>query len=81
LLDFLKLTVATPAQDLADLYATAYRPLMGAKQSRVELWVEALAVGSELPTLPLWLGADLALPLNLEETYQAACAARRIALP
>lgn len=78
LLDFLKLTVATPAQGPDDLYAAAYRPLISADQSRVELWAEALAVGSALPTLPLWLARDLALPLNLEESYHAACTARRI---
>ena len=43
LLDFLKLNVATPAQTPDDLYATAYLPLLGAKQSRVEIcaFVEA----------------------------------------
>ena len=79
LVDFLKLNVATPAQGQADLYATAFRPHIGAEQSRVEIWAEALAVGAALPTLPLWLSVDLALPLSLEETL-AACAARRIEL-
>jgi hypothetical protein len=81
LLEFLKMTVAAPAQGPDDLYATAYRPLLGAEETRVELWAEMLAVGSPLPTLPLWIAADLALPLSLEETYQVACAARRIELP
>jgi hypothetical protein len=35
-------------------------------------------VGDPLPTLPLWLEADLALPLDLESAYQAACVARRL---
>jgi hypothetical protein len=78
LLDFLKLTAATPAQAPDDLYASAYRPILGAGQSRLDMWAEPLAVGSPLPTLPLWLGESLALPLGLEETYQSACAARRI---
>ena len=30
------------------------------------------------PIMPLWIGAELCLPVNLEETYLAACAARRI---
>jgi hypothetical protein len=80
LIDFLKLSIAIASQGSEDLYATAYRPLLGAEQSRVEIWAGALAVGSPLPTLPLWLAADLALPLSLEETYQSACAARRIDL-
>jgi hypothetical protein len=48
---------------------------------QLDIWAEPLAVASPLPTLPLWLAADLALPLHLEETYRAACAARRIELP
>lgn len=78
LLSLLKLNVTTPAQGQADLYAIAYRPRLSAEQGRVELWAETLAVGTTLPTLPLWLTADLALPLSLEDTYQAACTARRI---
>jgi hypothetical protein len=78
LLELLKLTVATPAQGADDLYAVVFRPLLGAEQSRVELWVEALAIGAPLPTLPLWLSPGLALPLSLEAAYRAACAARRI---
>ena len=78
LLDFLKVSVATPAQGNDDLYASAYRPIAGAEAGRVDIWAESLALGLPLPILPLWLAADFALPLNLEETYQAACAARRI---
>ncbi len=81
LLELLRLTTATPAQAAGDLYATAYRPLLGAEQSRLDVWAELLAIASPLPTLPLWLSADLALPLHLEATYRAACAARRIELP
>jgi hypothetical protein len=35
-------------------------------------------LGDSLPTLPLWLESDLAVPLDLEATYAAAGAARRI---
>ncbi len=41
-------------------------------------WWEALAIGDRLPTLPLWIGRDLAFPFDLELTYGAACAALRI---
>ena len=44
----------------------------------LEMWMEALALGTALPTLPLWIGRTESLPLDLEQTYQAACAARRI---
>lgn len=78
LVQLLKLPIAVPAQASDDLYATAYRPIIGGERSRIELWAECLAIGSPLPTLPLWLTAELALPLDLDETYRAACAARRI---
>jgi len=38
-----------------------------------------LAVGRPLPTLPLWLAADLAVPLGLEPTYEETCRVLRIA--
>jgi Protein of unknown function (DUF4058) len=76
--DLLKLIVAAPGQADGDLYAGAFRPLLGAEQTRLDLWAEALAIGAPLPTLPLWLSPELALPLNLEDAYRSACAARRI---
>ena len=78
LLEFLKVDVITPAQGIDDLYAAAYRPAAGPDEVRVEIWAELLSLGLPLPILPLWLTADHALPLNLEDTYKAACAARRI---
>ena len=45
---------------------------------RLETWVHTLAVGSELPTLPLWLSEDLAVPLDLESSYQETCRTLRI---
>jgi hypothetical protein len=32
----------------------------------LEIWAEPLAVGAAIPTIPLWLGPDLAVPLELE---------------
>ena len=37
-----------------------------------------LGVGFELPTVPLWLGRDLCVPLELELTYAQACKSLRI---
>jgi hypothetical protein len=62
------------------LYAVAYRAASRQGQTQVETWPEALAVGEELPVLPLWIGADLSLPLPLEISYTAACRALRIAV-
>jgi hypothetical protein len=60
------------------LYAVAYRAVSRQGQTEVEAWLEALAVGEELPVLPLWIGPDLSLPLPLETSYTAACRALRI---
>jgi hypothetical protein len=62
----------------AKLYAIAYRTVESDAGNRLEIWAEALAVGSTLPTLPLWLTPDLALPVNLESGYQRACRSLRI---
>lgn len=43
-----------------------------------EAWAHTLTVGDVLPTLPLWLSADLAVPLELEATYEESCRALRI---
>jgi hypothetical protein len=60
------------------LYAGAYRRTTTAGVTRVEAWPEALAVGAELPTLPLWLAGDLCLPLVLEASYMSASHSLRI---
>jgi hypothetical protein len=78
LLQLLDLTVETPCQAPGDLYATAYRAVPRGENLDLEMWVEALALAARLPTLPLWIGPDLSVPLDLEQTYAAACAARRI---
>lgn len=78
LIDTLQISPATLALGPRDLYAAAYRMHGQAAPFTLDLWVEALSLGAALPTLPLWLSADQAVPLHLEESYLAACAARRI---
>ena len=36
------------------------------------------ALGTPLPTLPLWLASDRAIPLELEASYEATCEVLRI---
>lgn len=60
------------------LMAVAYRAVLRGGRVEVEVWPESLALGRPLPTLPLWLHADLCLPLPLEATYTAACHSLRI---
>lgn len=60
------------------LYASALRIRPSQNEAHLDVWSEGLALGQGLPTLPLWISPEHAVPLDLEETYQRACAARRI---
>jgi hypothetical protein len=60
------------------LYAVAYRPRKARDHIQPQRVCHDLAVGRPLPTLPLWLAAELAVPLELEAPYQDACRVLRI---
>jgi len=78
LLKLLEVDGTLPWQSPTQLYVVAYR-VAGANGARIlESWREALAVGSALPTVPLWLEPDLSVPLQLENCYQGACKSLRI---
>ncbi len=55
------------------LYAASCRWRRKDKQTLLETWSHALTLGQALPTLPLWLSEDLAVPLDLEQSYEQAC--------
>jgi hypothetical protein len=57
----------------ASLYAASCRWVRRGSKTILEAWSKFLAVGQPLPTLPLWLSEDLAIPLNLEQNYEQAC--------
>lgn len=46
--------------------------------TRLETWAHAFVIGQPLPTLPLWLADDLAVPLELETSYEETCRILRI---
>jgi hypothetical protein len=60
------------------IYAVSGRWAHDGTVWRLETWAHALAVGQPLPTLPLWLADDLAVPLYLEATYEETCRVLRI---
>lgn len=66
------------AGDSPELYAAACRWGKDGRGGRLESWFYPLEVGKSLPTLPLWLAVDLAVPLELEATYAETCRALRI---
>jgi hypothetical protein len=65
-------------QAIDPLYAAAYHPIRLHEQSQLDIWYQTFDIGAVLPTLPLWLGADLCVPLILQETYEQTCRSQRI---
>ena len=62
----------------AALSVVSYRSVGRDEEGRLLAWPVELAVGQPLPTVPLWLGVDLAIPLDLEASHTAACEDLRI---
>jgi Protein of unknown function (DUF4058) len=60
------------------LYAAACRWTRQDDAWHFEAWAHALALGQPLPTLPLWLADDLAVPLELEASYEDTCRILRL---
>jgi hypothetical protein len=60
------------------LYAAACRGTKKDNTWLVETWTFPVAVGQPLPTLPLWLADNLAVPLELEASYEETCRILRI---
>ena len=56
-----------------NIYAASCRWVEKGKRTLLQAWSHVLAVGQPLPTLPLWLTEDLAIPLDLEASYEQAC--------
>jgi hypothetical protein len=60
------------------LYAAACRATRRNRAWIVETWFHRLAIGQSLPTLPLWLSDDLAVPLDLKQSYEETCRVLRL---
>ena len=61
------------------LSAVCYRLVREDGKERLEVWPYPLALGADLPTVPLWLEPNLAVPLELELTYTNTCESLRLA--
>jgi len=56
------------------LYCSSYRKTFDTKdEPAVKLWAYTLKVGDTLPKLPLFITSEVAVPVNLEETYVKVC--------
>jgi len=60
------------------LYAVACRGTREEDGWLLETWMHPLALGQPLPTLPLWLADNLAVPLELEQSYEETCRILRL---
>jgi hypothetical protein len=78
LTELLQLGETARSAAASNLYAVAYRAVKAGQRVQLEMWPSRLEVGSALPTLPLWLSDQLAVPLDLEATYRATCDSLRI---
>jgi hypothetical protein len=61
------------------IYAVACRWTPRGARGRLETWNRAVAAGSPLPSLPLWLAEDFVLTLDLEASYEQTCRVLRLA--
>jgi hypothetical protein len=61
------------------LYAAACRWIRRDEARNFESWTHRLALGQPLPTLPLWLADNFAVPLELEASYEETCRIFRLA--
>jgi hypothetical protein len=78
LLDLIGEVDPSLAPKVPPLYAAACRWRRGADSWCLETWAHTLAVGQPLPTLPVWLADNLAVPLELEASYEETCRILRI---
>ena len=60
------------------LFAGAYRPVLRNEKAEIDIWVEPVAVGQLLPTMPLRLTGDYMVPVDFEATYMDVCRGRRM---
>ncbi len=68
LLELIGQTDPALAPEPPSMYAAACRWTPPGESWRFQTWNHALALGQPLPTLPLWLADDFAVPLELEES-------------
>lgn len=71
---------ADPAlgEDPPTIYAVSSRWRPKGVGHVLEAWNRPLTIGSPLPVLPLWLSEELAVPLDLEASYEQTCRDLRI---
>jgi hypothetical protein len=73
LLDQIDLSDPILSPEPPPLYVAACRSIQRDAKWLLETWTYPLSLGQPLPTVPLWVADDLAVPLELEESYEESC--------
>jgi hypothetical protein len=73
LLELIGQTDPALAPEPPQLYATACRLTKRGDEWLLETWAQPLGLSRPLPTVPLWLADNLAVPLELEESCEQSC--------
>lgn len=79
--ELVRLIEAGPAFEVREdvpLYTMAYRPLRRKGKNVIDVWSVPLALGDNLPLMPLALNADTVLPVDLEGAYLETCRKKRL---
>jgi hypothetical protein len=79
LLNLIECNDPTLGDDPPAISATACRWIERGRKHVLETWSHTLHIGQPLPTLPLWLAENYAIPLELEASYEETCRTLRIA--
>lgn len=78
LMDFVGQADPSLGDEPPPIYAVASRWGRQGGRGLLESWMYRLELGRPLPTLPLWLAENFAVPLELEPTYEETRRALRI---
>lgn len=73
LAEFLEVSPPARTAVTSQLYAVACRTSRHRKRVQLEVWPARLQIGQPLPVLPLWLTREVAVPLDLDSSYNFTC--------
>jgi hypothetical protein len=63
------------------LAAIAYRSRRENAHTNIDWWAQALAVGQAMPKVPMWIGIDVPVPVDLEASYMKTFEYIRVPFP
>jgi hypothetical protein len=78
LLDFIECSDPSLPKRPPATYAVTCRTHVQKRKPKLQSWAYPMNVGHPLPEIPLWLSGDLAVPLDLESSYEDTCRILRL---